>query len=197
MCPDHFFTKLILMSRAVHNDITLNVLSFEDWEIITLFWLFWYSTLISVWLVCFLWQWFVNVLIPLLFFFFFFFFLSRKYILKEKHEYTMTLLKLLHLNHYLTDKNFTSLDLIWSRSLVSNVTFPKNTLTLVLLNPDMPSLCKQCKSRSAGFFNVTFPKDTLTLVLLNPDMPSLCKQCKSRSVGFWRSQLIWICIVCH
>ena len=24
-----------------------------------------------------------------------------------------------------------------------------------------------------------------------------CKQCRSRSVGFWRSQLIWICIVCH
>ena len=38
----------------------------------------------------------------------------------------------------------------------------------------------------------------LTLVLLNPDIPCLCKQCKSRSVGFfWRSQLIWICTVCH
>ena len=24
-----------------------------------------------------------------------------------------------------------------------------------------------------------------------------CKQCRSRSVGFWRSQLIWICTVCH
>ena len=35
------------------------------------------------------------------------------------------------------------------------------------------------------------------LVLLNPDIPCLCKQCKSRSVGFWRSQLIWICTVCH
>ena len=37
----------------------------------------------------------------------------------------------------------------------------------------------------------------LTLVLLNPDIPCLCKQCRTRSVGFWRSQLIWICTVCH
>ena len=37
----------------------------------------------------------------------------------------------------------------------------------------------------------------LTLVLLNPDIPCLCKQCRSRSVGFFRSQLIWICSVCH
>ena len=28
-------------------------------------------------------------------------------------------------------------------------------------------------------------------------MTSLCKQCRSRSVGFFRSQLIWICTVCH
>ena len=35
------------------------------------------------------------------------------------------------------------------------------------------------------------------LVLLNPDISCLCKQCRSRSVGFWRSQLIWICTVCH
>ena len=31
----------------------------------------------------------------------------------------------------------------------------------------------------------------LTLVLLNPDIPCLCKRCRSRS------QLIWICTVCH
>ena len=30
-----------------------------------------------------------------------------------------------------------------------------------------------------------------------PGKPCLCKQCRSRSVGFWRSQLIWICTVCH
>ena len=30
-----------------------------------------------------------------------------------------------------------------------------------------------------------------------PDIPCLCKQCRSRSVGFFRSQLIWICTVCH
>ena len=37
----------------------------------------------------------------------------------------------------------------------------------------------------------------LNLVLLNPDIPCLCKQCRSRSVCFCRSQLIWICTVCH
>ena len=37
----------------------------------------------------------------------------------------------------------------------------------------------------------------LTLVLQNQDRSCLCKQCRSRSVGFWRSQLIWICTVCH
>ena len=39
--------------------------------------------------------------------------------------------------------------------------------------------------------------ECINLVLLNPDMPCLCKQCRSRSVGFWKSQLIWICTVCH
>ena len=44
----------------------------------------------------------------------------------------------------------------------------------------------------------SFPKvDVLSLVLLNPDISCICKQCSSRSVGFWRSQLIWICTVCH
>ena len=33
--------------------------------------------------------------------------------------------------------------------------------------------------------------------LAEHDMPCLSKQCRSRSVGFWRSQLIWICTVCH
>ena len=36
----------------------------------------------------------------------------------------------------------------------------------------------------------------LALVLLVPDIPCLCKQCRYRSVDF-RSQLIWICTVCH
>ena len=40
-------------------------------------------------------------------------------------------------------------------------------------------------------------RSVLTIVLLNPDVPCLCKQCRSRSVGFWRTQLIWICTVCH
>ena len=39
--------------------------------------------------------------------------------------------------------------------------------------------------------------EKFTLVLLNPDIPCLWKQCRSRSVGFFRSQLIWICSVCH
>ena len=30
-----------------------------------------------------------------------------------------------------------------------------------------------------------------------PGYTLFCKQCKARSVGFWRSQLIWICTVCH
>ena len=33
--------------------------------------------------------------------------------------------------------------------------------------------------------------------MLNSDIPCFCKQCRYRSVGFWRSQLIWICTVCH
>ena len=41
------------------------------------------------------------------------------------------------------------------------------------------------------------PMIFLTLVLLNPDRPCFSKQGRSRSVGFWRSQLIWICTVCH
>ena len=55
-------------------------------------------------------------------------------------------------------------------------------------------------SASCRFINKCKPhlkNLNLTLVLLNPDIPCLCKQCRSRSVGFWRSQLIWICTVCH
>ena len=29
------------------------------------------------------------------------------------------------------------------------------------------------------------------------NMPCLSKQCRSRSADFWRSQIIWICTVCH
>ena len=43
----------------------------------------------------------------------------------------------------------------------------------------------------------SLPYLSLTLVLLIPDISCLYKQCRSRSVGFWRSQLIWICTVCH
>ena len=37
----------------------------------------------------------------------------------------------------------------------------------------------------------------LNSCLLNRDISCFHKQCRSRSVGFFRSQLIWICTVCH
>ena len=46
-------------------------------------------------------------------------------------------------------------------------------------------------------FSSETDKQILILALLNPDIPYLCQQCRSRSVCFWRSQLIWICTVCH
>ena len=48
-----------------------------------------------------------------------------------------------------------------------------------------------------SFFFLFHKNILLTLVLLSPDIPCFCKQCRSRLVGFWRSQLIWICTVCH
>ena len=66
----------------------------------------------------------------------------------------------------------------------------------------------KCWSRWDGFLQAVSSGSTLfakfvldwtvlTFVLLNPDIPCHCKQCRSRSNGFWRSQLIWICTVCH
>ena len=42
----------------------------------------------------------------------------------------------------------------------------------------------------------------LRRIIFNPslakhDIPCLNKQCRSISIGFFRSQLIWICTVCH
>ena len=59
--------------------------------------------------------------------------------------------------------------------------------------------------RFGGNFILYTTYNSLILVRLkstNPslaehDMPCLSKQCRSRSLGFWRSQLIWICTVCH
>ena len=45
-------------------------------------------------------------------------------------------------------------------------------------------------------FVIAFELYYLTVVLLKPDIPCFCKQCRSRSVGL-KSQLIWICTVCH
>ena len=68
----------------------------------------------------------------------------------------------------------------------------------------LPAITKsRCSSIYVSTNNKCFgvgvdgPKMILTLVMLNPDISCLCKQCRSRSVGFWRSQLIWICTVCH
>ena len=66
------------------------------------------------------------------------------------------------------------------------------------------SLFKEHRNRLIWFYFIfsifsirTLCHDHLTLALLNLDIPCICKQCRSRSVGFWRSQLIWICTVCH
>ena len=47
-----------------------------------------------------------------------------------------------------------------------------------------------------------YPDSCFFVFLFNPcpaepGYTLFCKQCRSRSVGFWRSQLIWICTVCH
>ena len=36
-------------------------------------------------------------------------------------------------------------------ALIRNIQMKSQKLTFVLLNPDMPCLCKQCRSRSVGF----------------------------------------------
>ena len=78
-----------------------------------------------------------------------------------------------------------------------------NYLTLFLLNLDMPCLCKLCRSRSVGFRRTfichananCIDPDQLALVKLRNPMP--LQTMRSRSVGFFRSQLVWICTVCH
>ena len=54
-----------------------------------------------------------------------------------------------------------------------------------------------CCPQSLDTIECVNGEQNLTLVLLSPDIPYLCKQCRSRSDGFWRSQLIWLCTVCH
>ena len=44
---------------------------------------------------------------------------------------------------------------------------------------------------------ITFTTICVSIISPCPAEPSFCKQCRSRSVGFWRSQMIWICTVCH
>ena len=78
-------------------------------------------------------------------------------------------------------------------SLFSSET--KGSNQLVNGSHSIVSLWKSTYLPSKNFTSFFILK--LTLVLLTPDMPCLCKQCRSRSVGFWRSQLIWICIICH
>ena len=72
------------------------------------------------------------------------------------HEYES--LRLGRLNVWKWEKQFDYLDFqilelgspgtSWIRQLVQALFY----LTLVLLNPDIPCLCKQCRSRSVGFF---------------------------------------------
>ena len=73
--------------------------------------------------------------------------------------------------------------------------------TLDDIEKDFNLMVKNAKTfnepKSLIFKVIVTKSNILTLVLMNPDMSCLCKQCRSRSVGFWRSQLIWICTVCH
>ena len=69
---------------------------------------------------------------------------------------------------------------------------------MVLLRPLTQIYAVQMNDKNNKHIGINFGiRNTITLVLLNPDIPCLSKQCRSRSVGFFRSQLIWICTVCH
>ena len=69
--------------------------------------------------------------------------------------------------------------------------YKNHTVPVLGLNKRWTALHLKMDNRSTGF------EDLLTLDLLNLDIPCLRKQCRCRSVGFFRSQLIWICTVCH
>ena len=64
-------------------------------------------------------------------------------------------------------------------------------------------VCRHCFSKQERHRDHFLPaalasaSAMVTLVLLNPNISRLYKRCRSRSVGFFRSQLIWICTVCH
>ena len=89
-------------------------------------------------------------------------------------------------NHYL---NHSEPD---HRGIGSGISHQENEQDLAFIDTAVQTIIVQWK-RAATFLTLT----GLTLVLLNPGMPCLCKQCRSRSVGFFRSQLTWICTVCH
>ena len=60
---------------------------------------------------------------------------------------------------YAANAAFVSLELLEYNSIVSvsficDLQHEKRILTLVLLNPDIPCLCKQCRSRSVGFLSM-------------------------------------------
>ena len=59
------------------------------------------------------------------------------------------------------------------------------------------AMLRWAKNTDCHLLQFCLALEGLTLVLLNQDIPFLCKQCISRSVCFWRSQLKWICTVCH
>ena len=114
--------------------------------------------------------------------------------------------------------NVTSDKCVWTRtqiSLCGRAVWSESLLSILkkLSIFGYPKCAQGCTDQTARmhrptwiFAGRTCPKvQFLTLrpiCIINPslaehDMPWFSKQCRSRSVGFWRSQLIWICTVCH
>ena len=83
------------------------------------------------------------------------------------------------------NKSEDTVSLLTSQSMLHTffIAMTSEYLTLLLLNTTCADLAKSVDPARK------LPKPT--------DLPCLCKQCRSRSVGFGRSQLIWICTVCH
>ena len=91
--------------------------------------------------------------------------------------------------------------ILWKiEKLFLNYPLLLSDLTLCMINPQwlkLPRSRTNFHGPIKGCTSYIKVQLYLTLILLNLELPCLCKQCRSRSVGFWRSQLIWICIVCH
>ena len=82
--------------------------------------------------------------------------------------------------------------------LTNNHTNVKKLQNICILFPSNGCIYLICTAKK--LVNCTSSTEVYTILspsLAEHDMPCLSKQCRSRSVGFWRSQLIWICTVCH